>query len=72
MEEVKDLMARCNGTVAHTFREGNNLADHLANYALDVGLIECDYFNELDIQEKRLVNNDKMQCPYLRVRVERN
>ncbi|XP_070010689.1 uncharacterized protein [Nicotiana sylvestris] len=32
VEEIKELMARYNVTVAHTLREGNRLADHLANY----------------------------------------
>lgn len=40
VEEIKELMTRCNVMVSHTLIEGNNLADHLANYALDVGPIE--------------------------------
>lgn len=72
MEEIKELMATCNVTVAHTLREGNSLADHLANYALDIGPIECHCCGDLDVQGRRLVNNDKMQCPYLRVGVVRN
>ncbi|XP_070031884.1 uncharacterized protein [Nicotiana tomentosiformis] len=67
VEEIKYLMARSNVTVARTLREGNKLADPLANYALDIRRIECHSFGELDIQGRRLVNNDKMQCPYLRV-----
>lgn len=48
MEEIRDLMSRGNVTVSHTFREGNRLADHMANYALDVGPVECHSFEDLD------------------------
>lgn len=72
VEKIKEMMARCNVTVKHTFREGNNLADHIANYALDIGPIEYNCLEDLDAQDRRLVNSDKMQCPYLRVRVARN
>ncbi|XP_075098992.1 uncharacterized protein LOC142175884 [Nicotiana tabacum] len=41
VEEIKQPMTRSNITISHTLREGNRLADHLANYALDVGPIEC-------------------------------
>ncbi|XP_019245221.1 PREDICTED: uncharacterized protein LOC109225083 [Nicotiana attenuata] len=37
VEEIKHLLARCSITVAHTLREENSLADHIANYALDHG-----------------------------------
>ncbi|XP_075109005.1 uncharacterized protein LOC142180815 [Nicotiana tabacum] len=72
VEEIKDLMAKSNVTVGHTLREGNSLADHLANYALDVGPIVAHNFWELDIQGRKIVNNDKLQCPYIRVKVARN
>ncbi|XP_070021738.1 uncharacterized protein [Nicotiana sylvestris] len=51
--------------------EGNRLADHLANYALDHGEIECQQFWHLDAQGRRLVNEDKLQYPSLRVKVDR-
>ncbi|XP_019237995.1 PREDICTED: uncharacterized protein LOC109218121 [Nicotiana attenuata] len=69
LEEIKELMNRSNVTVAHTLREGNILADHLANYALDFGVIEANNFWELDIQGRKIVNDDKSQCPYIRVKV---
>lgn len=72
MEEIRQLMAKANVTVVHTFREGNCLANHLANYALDMGPMVAHSFWELDIQGRRIVNNDKLQCPYLRVKVARN
>lgn len=72
IEEILQLLEGCNKMVSHIYREGNKLADHLANYALDVGNIECHEFWQLDIQERRLVNEDKLQCPYLRVKVTKN
>lgn len=60
-----------NYKVSHIFREGNKLADHLANYAIDVGEIKCYGFLQLDSQGRRIVNKDKLQFPYLRVKVAR-
>lgn len=71
VEEIKELMQINNIIVNHTLREGNKLADNLANYALDKGLIEAHCFEELDIQSRSIVNNDKLQCPYLRIKVAR-
>lgn len=51
VEEIKELSARCNVTISHTLREGNRLVDYLANYALDVGSIECHSFGGFDIKE---------------------
>ncbi|XP_075087570.1 uncharacterized protein LOC142169586 [Nicotiana tabacum] len=41
VEEIKELIARCKITLSHTLREGNKLADHLANRALEVGPSYC-------------------------------
>ncbi|XP_070010394.1 uncharacterized protein [Nicotiana sylvestris] len=71
VEEMMQLMNGGNYTVTHIHREGNKLADHLANYALDHGEIECQQFWHLDAQGRRLVNEDKLQCPSLRVKVDR-
>ncbi|XP_075079806.1 uncharacterized protein LOC142165070 [Nicotiana tabacum] len=71
VEEMMQLMNEDNYTVTHIHREGNKLTDHLANYALDHGEIECQHFWHLDAQGRRLVNEDKLQCPSLRVKVDR-
>ncbi|XP_070036867.1 uncharacterized protein LOC142166468 [Nicotiana tabacum] len=63
VEEIKQLMSSCNVTINHTVTEGNKLADHLANYALDIGPIESNCFGQMDIQGRRIVNDDKSQCP---------
>nr|XP_016467082.1 PREDICTED: uncharacterized protein LOC107789726 [Nicotiana tabacum] len=62
VEEIMDLMKRANVKISHTLREGNKLADHIANYALDNGLLECYGFEDLDVQGRKLVNSDKLQC----------
>lgn len=54
VEEIMELIKGRNFRVSHIYREGNKLADHLANYALDVGTIECHEFWHLDSQGRRL------------------
>ncbi|XP_019257601.1 PREDICTED: uncharacterized protein LOC109235804 [Nicotiana attenuata] len=41
IDEIRDLMRRANVRIAHTLIEGNKLVDYIANYALDVGELEC-------------------------------
>ncbi|XP_070041045.1 uncharacterized protein [Nicotiana tomentosiformis] len=36
VEEIKDIMEENNFRISHIMREGNKLADYLANYAIDV------------------------------------
>lgn len=68
LEEIKEPMGRSKTRFSHIMREGNKLADYLANYALDNGDFEAQSFNQLEPQGRRIVNNDKWLCPYLRVR----
>ncbi|XP_070057071.1 uncharacterized protein [Nicotiana tomentosiformis] len=72
VEEIMHLLEGYINKVSHINRECNKLADHLANYALDFGDIECEEFWQMDIQGRRIVNEDKLQCPYLRVKVAKN
>lgn len=72
VEEIWQLLEGLNSKVSHIYREGNKLADHFANYAFDVGEIECHEFCLLDMQGRRIFNEDKLQCPYLRVKVAKN
>ncbi|XP_070034168.1 uncharacterized protein [Nicotiana tomentosiformis] len=60
VEEILQLMEGFIFKVTHIYRERNKLADHLANYALEVGTIECHDFWQLDSQSRRLVNEDNM------------
>lgn len=72
VKEIRRLLELCRGRVLHIFREGNKLPDHLANYALDTGPIGCDSFAQLDPMGRRIVNDNKLQCPHLRIRVARS
>ncbi|XP_016482447.2 uncharacterized protein LOC107803276 [Nicotiana tabacum] len=58
VQEIKQFMARCNCRVSHIMREGNKLADFLANHALDHEDHEAHNFQQLEIQEKRIVNRN--------------
>ncbi|XP_070017375.1 uncharacterized protein [Nicotiana sylvestris] len=72
MEEIWQLMGRGNYRVSHIYREGDKQAYYLANYAIDIGDIEFHGFWQLDSKGRKIVNQDKLQCPYLRVKVARN
>ncbi|XP_070028734.1 uncharacterized protein LOC142170458 [Nicotiana tabacum] len=72
VEEIKEMIRRCNGRVSHIYREGNKLADHLANYALNMGNLECHELQHLDTKGRRLVNVDKLRCPNLKIKVVRS
>lgn len=52
VEEIKRMIEMCNEMVMYIYREGNQLADHLVNYALDSRNIECHGFHQLDTQGK--------------------
>lgn len=58
VEKIKQMMEGCIIKVSDICRDWNKLADHLANYALDVGAIECHEFWHVDSQGKRLLNED--------------
>ncbi|XP_060202654.1 uncharacterized protein LOC132631071 [Lycium barbarum] len=71
VEELLDIMNHAEVQVLHIMREGNQLADHLANYALDHGEVEVNSFAELESKGRKILNSDKLQCPYLRIRTKR-
>ncbi|XP_070015854.1 uncharacterized protein [Nicotiana sylvestris] len=72
VEDILRLKEQSIIKVTHIFREGNTLADHLADYALDEGNTKCHGFWDMDSKGRRIINEDKMQCPYIRVKVARN
>ncbi|KAM3341475.1 hypothetical protein P3S68_029110 [Capsicum galapagoense] len=67
LEEIGELLENLNVQVTHVMRDGNQLADYLANSALECSNIIVHSFNELDSQGRKIINSDKLQCPYLRV-----
>ncbi|XP_059285813.1 uncharacterized protein LOC132039329 [Lycium ferocissimum] len=69
MEEIWEIMATRSISVNHILREGNKMADYLANLALDNGSVLVSSFQQLEREGRRLLNNDKLQLPYLRRRI---
>ena len=51
----------------HIFREGNQVADHLATETLSLKISKVLQRNELDQKSKRLIFSDKSGVPYLRI-----
>ncbi|XP_060182106.1 uncharacterized protein LOC132611743 [Lycium barbarum] len=68
MEEIWRIMGERTVVVNHIFREGNKLADFLTNLALDRGDYTANSFQEMDTWGSKLINSDKSNIPYLRVR----
>lgn len=56
----------------HTFREGNIVADVLANEVIEAQIVR-DYhsFYELPVRVKKHINLDKTQIPNLRIRTRK-
>ena len=55
---------------SHVYREGNAVADSLANYAIDEEISGTfEEFHQLPAQARKLINVDKAQIPSVRVRV---
>lgn len=48
-------------------REGNELADHLTNLAIDKGDFTFTMFQQLELKDKKILNTNKLQYPYIRV-----
>ncbi|WMV51941.1 hypothetical protein MTR67_045326 [Solanum verrucosum] len=61
------LQAR-NIQLIHTFREGNQLADHLANEAFNHAVkVQYHNFNQLPCVARKILNMEKSQIPSLRI-----
>lgn len=52
-------------------REGNQLADYLAIRAIDQGNYIFSDFRSMDIKGTKIINSDKLNCPYIRVSPQR-
>lgn len=69
VEEIKQLRVKCVVDISHVLREGNQLADHLANVTLDRNsMFQAPSFAEPDVKGRKILNSDKLQLPYIRVR----
>lgn len=68
-KEILNLMSRYVAAVTHVLREENKLADHLANLTLELNAhIRAEPFCYLDTPGRKILNSDKMQVPYIRIR----
>lgn len=64
-------MKRLQVQVQHIYREGNQLADILANTAFsNSGKHVFHSFKDLPTTARRIVNSDKSQTPYIRIRTK--
>ncbi|XP_060202124.1 uncharacterized protein LOC132630571 [Lycium barbarum] len=71
VEEIKQDMRAIQVQINHIFREGNMLADFLANHALDHAEIKVHDFILKPPEGRRILNMDKSQLPQLRIRTRR-
>ncbi|XP_015161212.1 ribonuclease H-like [Solanum tuberosum] len=72
IEEIQQLLRITQAQVQHTFREANQIADKMANLAIDQGcIIKCQTFQQLPVGYRRLLNLDKAQIATLRIRTRR-
>ncbi|KAH0777413.1 hypothetical protein KY290_008824 [Solanum tuberosum] len=67
VEEIKACMKDKQHIFQHTLREGNKLADYLANRAIDKGNCRFSDFNSMEVTGRKIINSDKLKCPYLRI-----
>lgn len=65
--EIKSHMQGIQHTLQHILREGNQLADHLASRAIDKGNCKYENFRSMEIEGRKIINSDKLKCPYLGV-----
>ncbi|KAH0639790.1 hypothetical protein KY285_036376 [Solanum tuberosum] len=67
VEEIKTILKDIQYTFHHIMREGNQLADYLANKAIEKGTCKYEDFNSLEPDGRRILNSDKSQTPYIQI-----
>lgn len=67
VEEIKTCLQDKQYTFQHILREGNQLADYIANKAIEQGTCRYEDFKSFEPHGKRILNSDKSQSPYLRI-----
>lgn len=73
VKRIKEMKEQFNVIFQHDLREGNFVADFLANLAFSfTGSIAFQSFYDFHSASKILINQDKAKIPNLRVRVARN
>lgn len=70
MQKIKGIRNHFNVIFQHVFREGNTVADFIANTVFCfAGTTQFLSYNNLPSAGMRLINLDKSQTPNLRVRI---
>ncbi|KAG5615049.1 hypothetical protein H5410_014873, partial [Solanum commersonii] len=64
VEEIKICLIGKDHKFEHILREGNQLADYLANRAIDQGNCNFIEFGGMDIKARKIINSDKLNFPY--------
>ncbi|KAH0661911.1 hypothetical protein KY284_026842 [Solanum tuberosum] len=74
-EKIEDIQRSITSRqvhVKHMFREANNLADYLANAALDqTETVQAHGFYDLSSKGRRIINTEKHKIPSLRIKTRR-
>ncbi|KAK4708865.1 hypothetical protein R3W88_029790 [Solanum pinnatisectum] len=72
MEDIREIMQQLNVQVWHIFREENQLADFIANMAINIEhKMVFQYFHQLPSLGKNILNIDKHQVPSVRIKPRR-
>lgn len=64
--EIQSCLQNKQVNFHHILREENKVADHVANFAIDRRTCTFTNFNNMETDARRLVNNDKLLCPYIK------
>lgn len=67
MSTIKDSMQHIIHVYQHTLREGNKLADYIANLAIEDRHVIIHGVKEMQAEGQRIVHSDKLKSPYIRV-----
>ncbi|PHT39376.1 hypothetical protein CQW23_22949 [Capsicum baccatum] len=62
IDEIRSRSMQLNMHISHTYREANQLADYMANIAIEHDqMLQFHEFNQLPSQAKKIINMDKQQ-----------
>lgn len=67
IQQIQEYMQHTEHIFQHILREGNQLANTLANRALDKGDATFTSFTTLDREIRVIINSNKLQSPYILV-----
>ncbi|XP_047249936.1 ribonuclease H-like [Capsicum annuum] len=71
VNRIKLLLQNKQVQIRHIFREGNQLADYLANLTFEQEKFIFTTFNQLPSSGRKRLNSNKQQCLYLRLNLAR-